>query len=175
MGIVNHLNYRKLSKARRFFFNEMQKDRRDRMKHTGHLNTALMFHQRIIYRIAHETKVKMAKKSSKFKWQGYVNINIPETHMDEAEQYISDEKTVFFDFNQAIVSGYRFSVNYDGEDESYKCSLTCFDEDSPNFGYAMSAWAGDWVTAVGAILYKHFHLADKDWTSFTGATNKKFG
>lgn len=117
----------------------------------------------------------MAKKSATFKWQGYCNINITEHLVDDAQQYMTDDKTVWFEFNQALTSDYRISLNYDGDQENFKATMTCYAPDDENFGYAMSAYGGDFYTAIAAVLFKHFHVADKSWQEYKSATKRSFG
>lgn len=121
----------------------------------------------------------MAKKTSKdkisFEFKGYININIHESQYPAVEKFMSDDKSIWHDFTTMVSTGYTFKFYYDGNSEAYKVVVTCFYNESPNFGYSMSAYGNDWFTALAAVLFKHVEIADGDWSSFSSTTNRKFG
>lgn len=121
----------------------------------------------------------MTKKSSKkppaFSWKGYVNISIPESRQNDCENYILDTKQVFAEMNGLLIKDYTIKFHIDAKTDAFKCTLTCYSPDDPNFGHAMSAYADSWTSALGVVLYKHHEIADCDWTDFQAVSKRSFG
>lgn len=118
---------------------------------------------------------KAEKEPPPFKWLGYKNIHIPEIMRESAQAFCTDEKNVWFSFNQLLIKGYTVKVYFDKKQESFKCTLTCQSHEEANFGYAMSSYAGDWYTSLAICIYKHYELADEDWSSIESKASKSFG
>lgn len=118
---------------------------------------------------------KSKEKKAKFEWKGYVNINIPESEHSKLEKFVSDEKNVFFSYNQMLTQNYQIKQYFDDYTESIKTTVVCHDADSPNFGYALSAFAEDWFTSLAVLIYKHCEIADSDWDNASSVTMRKFG
>ena len=120
----------------------------------------------------------MAKKkleTKKFDWQGYVNIDVPENRHGDLEKYISDEKQIFFQYNVLLTTNYQVKQYFDTYVDAIKTNAVCYDENSPNFGYALSSYAEDWYTSLAVLCYKHFVYSDGDWHSVASNKVKRFG
>lgn len=117
----------------------------------------------------------MPQKSPKFKWNGYVSVNIPSDLLGDAEKYITDNATFVESMNQALIDNYKLGVRHNPDDGSYIATLTCFDGDSDNFGYAMSAFGSDWYTACAVVLFKHFEVTGENWTDYRSSKSHSFG
>ena len=98
---------------------------------------------------------KAGKSSSipQFKFKGYVNITIAESHDTELKRYIADTDKVFADLAQVLIDGYNVKNNYDTEKLNHRCSLTGYHLTGDNFGYVIGAFAEDWYTALAVVLY----------------------
>lgn len=121
-------------------------------------------------------KTGMGKSKDKaFKWNGYANVDIPANRMDSAESYIADDKEVWHDLVQALLAGYQIKLAYQSDDDSYRCTLVCHAGDDSNFGMALSGWGSDVWLALGSVLYKHWHIADTDWSGYSKPTDGSFG
>lgn len=118
---------------------------------------------------------KDTKPKKKFKWQGYVNVSVPSALYGDVEKLIKDEKSVFFKYNEALVNRYSFKFYFDVEREDFKCVMTCNNPDDANFGYAMSAFAGDWFQSLAVVLYKHYEICETDWQSEASSISTPFG
>lgn len=175
VAIASHERYFRLLEFRQFWFNTAEQHPVDRSINPEHLNTRLMYHRRNINRIKREI-FSMTKKSTKqFKWQGYVNIDIPASHVGDAKKFIADDKNVWYSFNQIMVDGYQVKVYFDNSHENFKCVLTCYADNSPNFGYALSAFGDDWYTAIAVVLFKHYELTDGNWNESATSISNPFG
>lgn len=118
---------------------------------------------------------KSDKKKPKFDWQGYVNIDVPERKHTDLEQYVADDKQVFFCYNSLLTTDYQFKQYFDSYTQAIKTVVTCYNADSENFGYAMTAYAEDWYTSLAVAIYKHMVLADGIWSSAASNKVKRFG
>ena len=160
---------------RHWFFDEANKNRHRRTKNIEYLNLRLFIIQERLKRIMAKSKSTSDTSGNKPQWQGYKNINIPASHIAECENYLADTKNVWQDFLTLLNKGYTVKQYLDTKDMSYKCTLHCVNSDEPNAGYAMSAFGGDWYSALGCVLYKHFVLADEDWSSVDIGEKRSFG
>lgn len=118
---------------------------------------------------------KKAKKPAKFEWQGYVNIDIPESRHDELERFASDDKHVYAQYTAMLYGNYQIKTYFDTYNDAIKCVATCYDPESVNFGYALSSYADDWYTALAVMMFKHFEYSQTDWSSVSAKKIKRFG
>jgi len=118
---------------------------------------------------------KKVNDKANFTWKGYKNINITSDLEAEVEKFVSDDKNVFHSFNEMLVTGYQIKIYFDEKTESMKAVATCFDGDSVNHGYALSAWASDWYTALAVLIFKHCEIAEKVWEDASVSKINKFG
>lgn len=173
--MISRKAYQRLVDAGRILHRQFQLDPRDRERHPYWVNDMIRIYVRAVSMALSEAGVKMAKKSDKFKWNGYVNVEISATEAELAEAYIGDEKKVFMAIGKTVVDGYKLAVSFDQETETFRATATCFDKESPNFGYALGAFGSDWYTAIAAVLYKHYEISDEDWTSYAPKSGRSFG
>lgn len=160
---------------RHWFFEQSSLHKTRRSKDIGYVQTKIHLIEARYRKIILMATGKNNKKSDKVTWIGYANIHIPENHVAEAEAYLGDTKTVWADYTKTLYDGYSMKVGYDPKDESFKATLTCYNPDSENAGLSMSAYGGDWFTALGACLYKHIVISDEDWGSVSSSKKRKFG
>ena len=118
---------------------------------------------------------KKTTKEQKFVWKGYCNIHIPTNSEDAVLAFIKDEKTVFFEQNQLLITDYTIKFQVDKKSDAIKCTATCYDPDNPNFGHALSAYSDDWYSAMAVLIYKHTQIADRDWTENIQPERRSFG
>lgn len=173
--MISNETFWRLKRAGSAILSESVKHTSDREKRVYWINDMLRRYCKYVAKACKEAGVKMAKKSDKFKWNGYVNVEIGSSQVDLAEAFIGDEKKAFMALGQAVVDGYKIAVSFDAENENFRATLTCFDRDSPNFGYALGSFGSDWYTAVAACLFKHFEISDEDWTSYAPKSGRSFG
>lgn len=118
---------------------------------------------------------KSNKKTTKFEFKGYANINVPEAHHNQIEKHIANSQGVYEEINTLAVDGYSIKIYYDSEQENFRASITCMNAEDGNFGYVLGAYAGDWYTALAVLTYKHFDVAKENWLEFTAEKTKGWG
>ena len=165
----------KLFLHRAWWWNEAESVPAGREKSLEIINRSLYSINYSIKRILSKMPAKKKSKQAKVEWIGYQNISIPTSMVEGCEKYIADTKEVWSDYTEILVEGYTVKMYYDKDEESYKATLTCFIAESPNAGFALSAFGGDWFTALAVVLYKHSYVADGDWSSVANTSKRKFG
>lgn len=61
--------------------------------------------------------------------------------------------------------GYRIGLSYNAANDAIIASITCRNEASVNAGCTFTAFAGDWVTALQVLCYKHIVIAEGNWVN----------
>lgn len=172
---ISHQEYFRLQLFKHFWVQEMIKDKSERFKPLRHQKTLFTSHQRNMRKVSKIMSHKKDKKKPKFVWKGYCNVGITEPDVSALEKFVSDEKTVFAEYNQMLVTNYQIKIYFDDYSESMKCVAVCHQHDDPNFGYALTSYAEDWYTAIAVMIFKHLKLCDKDWDNASSKTLRKFG
>jgi hypothetical protein len=175
MGIVSARMSFRLNEFKTWFFSQAELCPQQRVKKPYTITEKARYHTRNMKRIRDYIMAKKEKSTEKFVWKGYCNINVPTSAENVIDAFIKDDKTVFFEFNLLLTSDYTIKYQYDAKNESIKCTATCYNPDSINYGYALSAYAGDWYTALAVLLFKHLTIAEKDWLDYQQATKKTYG
>lgn len=102
---------------------------------------------------------KRQETPSKAVWVGYADISL--TPQDKARFKAEYVPTV--DLLGAIAAsveqGYKVSLSHDEKHGTCQASLTAQAADSPNAGYTMSGRAGDVLTALAVVMFKHWDIA----------------
>lgn len=120
-----------------------------------------------LYETVHSVRTELGmvkkQKEQKFKWNGYINVDIPDGRRDEAKMFIVDVSMVLEAVEQVVSDGYKISLRRDSNSEGVTATLTCHSQESDNYGHAMSAFAGDVVSALGVVVFKHYRVVDEEW------------
>lgn len=111
-------------------------------------------------------KGKARIDGSKNAWGGwFVKCDLPK----EAKAHI---KLLPVDFDrlaeweeEIIKQGYKLSVSFRQEKNTYVASLTCIDEDSPNHKGTLSAFAPAYWLAKSALWWQHEEILLGIWTN----------
>lgn len=167
--------YRKVMNAKRWFFTESAKHPQERSLLRKHTNHEFLQMTRTMTRLINMTKKQSSSKASKFKFQGYVNINISEAQTPEFLSYLKDHDRVWNDYAQCLVDGYAIKANFDAENANYRVSVTGFEDTGDNYGFVIGGFADDWFTALAVVLFKHYYVSKENWQSFHQPENKRFG
>jgi hypothetical protein len=93
-------------------------------------------------------------------------VDIPLTGVTFAEiaETFEKEDAVFDAFSDLLADGYRVGFTYNPANDAVICSVTCRDDESVNAGCTFTAFAGNWFDALRVALYKHFVIAEQNWT-----------
>lgn len=173
--MITHTQWFKLQMFRTFWQLELLKDAKDRFKPKKHAYTIFDRHVRNLHKVMDNIMPKKAKAKPKFEWQGYVNIDVPESKHTELEKFVSDDKTVFFEYNAMLTTDYKITQYFDTYVQGIKTTCTCYNAESSNFGYCLTSYAEDWYTSLAVLVFKHLKYSDRDWHSVASNKIKRFG
>lgn len=109
-------------------------------------------------------------------WTVFVDCPLPEGAFPEIQATFPSPESVFDTIQDLVVHSYRVSVAYNPTNDACVASLTCRDDDSPNAGKTLTAYADDWYTALQVVLFKHIVVLDMLWGGKEGAPPRpRFG
>lgn len=119
----------------------------------------------------------MASKKARKKatWKSFANVDIPAHRREEAKDVIAEVDLTIDRIGDLVAQGYKLSVSYSPDTDTYIATLTGTYADLKNAGLSMSGYGKDWVIALGVVAYKHFHIAEENWTSVSRTTSEDFG
>lgn len=165
----------KLKGFTRFWVNEMEKDKADRHQPLKHLYSEFECHAQNMKRIGNRIMAKKKETTKAFKWNGYCNVDVPSAMSGDVANWLADEKEVFAHYNDMLVDGYQIKVYFDQKNERMCANAICHNGDSENFGHALSAFAGDWYTALGVLIFKHEVICEGDWQATANSISQPYG
>lgn len=99
-------------------------------------------------------------------WGGFVQVSIDEAHRDEYDLWLSETGgAVYRELDDALGSGLKFTLAFDGANQCYIASLTGRpDTDGVRaFTCCLSARGGTFEEAIAVLIYKHCSLLHCDW------------
>jgi hypothetical protein len=99
-------------------------------------------------------------------WGGFVNVSIDEAHREEFDLWASEMGgKVYDELDDALGSGLKFTMAYDGSNQCYIASLTGRPDVAGvrPFTCCLSARAGTFGDAISVLMYKHAALLHYDW------------
>lgn len=99
-------------------------------------------------------------------WGGFVPLNLTEDDRVDFESWWADNPSVVRqELDDALGSGLKFTVSYDGGNSCYIASLTGRPDPlgSRAFTCCLSARSGTFDEAVALLMYKHAPLLQRDW------------
>jgi hypothetical protein len=173
--MLSHDLYFRHRKFASWFRSEAMMHRHDRNSFIPIVDTKFHTQQITFSKILKELKMAKKKDSAKFVWKGYANINVPVSEESKLEKFVKDDKDVWVRYTSILQDGYRVSFSHDNDKNVVRCSATCHNPDDPNFGMAMSSFAGDWYTSLAVMLFKHFFVSDTLWGETQTSTERKWG
>lgn len=99
-------------------------------------------------------------------WGGFVQVSVDAAHRDDFDLWFSETgEAIYRELDDALGSGLKFTMAYDGKNQCYVASLTGRpDIDGIRaFTCCLSARAGTFGEAVAVLMYKHCSLLHYDW------------
>jgi hypothetical protein len=108
--------------------------------------------------------VRRIQKSDE--WGGFAQVNLDESRREEFELWASEMgEGIYRELDDALGSGLKFTMAYDGKNECYIASLTGRPDSSGvrAFTCCLSARAGTFAEAIALLMYKHVALLHLDW------------
>lgn len=106
------------------------------------------------------------KVQAKDEWAGFVQVSVNEARREEYDLWVSEVgEGVWAELNDALGSGLKFTVSYDGANMCYIASLTGRPDINGEraFTACLSARGGTFEEAIAVLVYKHVALLHYDW------------
>jgi len=102
----------------------------------------------------------------KDEWVGFVQVSVNEAHREEYDLWISESGgSVWAELTDALASGLKFTVSYDGANMCYIASFTGRPDLNGEraFTACLSGRGGTFEEAILVLVYKHVDLLHYDW------------
>jgi len=99
-------------------------------------------------------------------WGGFAQVNLDESRREEFDLWASEMGgKVYDELDDALGSGLKFTMAYDGKNQCYIASLTGRPDIAGvrDFTCCLSARAGTFGDAIALLMYKHVALLHYDW------------
>ncbi len=118
---------------------------------------------RVARKVYAVSKAKTEVKSFNGNFKGFVNYVLSEADKAEYKKWDVDDHDLWLAMSSDLMSGYKLSVSYNKQNDTFTATYMCNDTDSPNVGYCLSAFAPDWYNAVRSLVFKHNIVLDCVW------------
>lgn len=102
----------------------------------------------------------------KDEWGGFVQVSIDEAHREEFDLWWAENQaTITQELDDAVGTGLKFSLSFDGGNCCYIASLTGRPDGRGErpFTCCLSGRGGTLAEALAVLLYKHAALLHGDW------------
>ena len=109
------------------------------------------------------------KQNGRFAFRGYVPCDFVATDKASFKEWASgrSEDDLLSDLGVLVEDGYKFACG--PTNRGISASLANVEGPEKYRGYMLSAFAGDAVTALHAVVYKHLVLLKRDWGEVTAS------
>jgi len=97
-------------------------------------------------------------------WKGFRDFKLTAEQLEGFGSFDTDDDDLMDLVQTTLVEGYKLTLTYSGQSDTYNCALTCNAEKHANQGYTMSAFAPSAYTALKLLMYKHHVLLESDWS-----------
>lgn len=104
----------------------------------------------------------------------WINRNLTEeekAHHDTQEKTTSELGVLTF---KLVMQGYNLRIAWDSYSKCYQANIVPFQEESPNFGYALSARGATPQRAVSLLFYKHYAVLNENWAQHYKAPTSSY-
>jgi len=99
-------------------------------------------------------------------WGGFVQVSLDEAHREDFDLWLSETgEAVYRELADALGSGLKFTLSYDGANQCYIATLTGRPDVAGErcFTCCLSARAGTFEESIAVLMYKHCSLLHYDW------------
>jgi len=103
----------------------------------------------------------------------FIDIKLSEDELEAGLLNWADANELWDVCVQTMIEGYKFSLTYDSESDSYCCALTGKDCIPENQHKTITAWYDTAVDAMRLVLYKHHMVAAGLWTKAQAAGKRR--
>ena len=135
--------------------------------------------QEELYRLAlllpGENMAKQTQKKS-VQWRGFKDVKLTDAQRDAYEHWDAEDGDVYLLLASAVASGFKFTMSYNGSNDTYTATLTGQDAAPPAAqGYSLSAFAPDFYNACRTLAYKHDLILEGDWSRIEVSASERWG
>lgn len=117
-----------------------------------------------VYRFRRYAQVP-EKKPQVREWLGFRDIRLTPEQDDAFDHWDMEDEDVLVFLQESVTSGYKFTLVYNKQNDSYSASFTGGIGCGANAGYTLSAFSDSWFEAVKLLVFKHSVIADGDWSA----------
>lgn len=106
----------------------------------------------------------MAKRQAdivKVEFKGFANLEVPEEAKEDVKRYLKENKLCLEYIETLILDGHKVSVGVNEKNGAIQATAFCTYSKSPNAGFILSAFAGNWYDAVAVLAWKHVVLSGR--------------
>lgn len=121
------------------------------------------------------TKAPAQRKSGPVEFKGFVNYVLSEEDKTAFKAWDVDDHDLWLLLATDIQIGYKLSVSYNKQNDTFSATYMCNDPGSQNAGYCLSAFAPDWYNAVKSLVFKHNEVLDTIWNTERATEQSKWG
>lgn len=118
---------------------------------------------------------KTPKQYAPKKEYRFINYNLDVAQKTDLRSMDVDVEYGFPRIESLVAQGYKFSLVLDSKNASYIATLT---DKAPNSEYENVSISGRGSTpgnALASVMYRHFNVADGDWSILEASENRPSG
>lgn len=120
----------------------------------------------------------MAKQPQKksVQWRGFKDVRLSDAQRDAYEHWDAQDGDVYLLLASAVASGFKFTMSYNGSNDTYTATLTGQDAaPAAAQGYSLSAFAPDFYNACRTLVFKHDLILEGDWSKIEVSASERWG
>lgn len=126
-------------------------------------------------RVIMAAKAKVQPKADKAEFKGFVNYVLNDADKGLYEKWDIDDHDLWLLVAGHNQCGYKLSVSFNQQNDSFSATYMCNDAASPNAGYCLSAFAPDWYNCLKILAFKHEVVLDGVWGGAAAAPKNLWG
>jgi len=119
-------------------------------------------------------KTQPTPESKEIRDWGFVNVQLSDEEREAAKLDYAEEGALWDTLVVALRDGYKVTLSYDGETDSYCASLSGTNCGKPNEKLSLTAWGENETDALVYVLYKHVTKLQCVWQQ-SGAKPRRLG
>jgi len=96
-------------------------------------------------------------------WKGFKDFKLTAEQLEAFASFDVDDDDLMDLVQTVLAEGYKLTLTYNGQSDTYNCAITCNAEKHANEGYTMSAFAHSAYIAMKLLMFKHAVLLEGDW------------
>lgn len=113
-----------------------------------------------VYAVAN---AKSKPKNGKVDFKGFVNYRLSEEDKENFMAWEYDDHDLFLLIAGDNQQGYKLTMSFNSENDTFVATYMCNDPESPNAGYCLSAYGNDWYLALKTLTFKHNVVLEGQW------------